>query len=295
MKQALAYHAVTLAMEGAAGLSPADRFALAIRHAVDGHVDHDRYRRAAIARKRGGAGPDSIDRAVADWLATDLNPATRAIGMTSSPANAAWGYNAYNLSARLGVRTSVDPASAAPGELARFARREMRAQGEDPELCAVGTISVLERLLGRVSRNAKAGGPRLSMGIVEVGSLLGVGACASFQAAQALREIGTSDFARVASRLGASGRALRRALSDEGVSLSALAMATRLARATDLLASSLPLAEVAFASGFSDMSHMSRAFRASCGMPPSLLRQVVRGGVAPEPALAVPADWAAAG
>lgn len=40
--------------------------------------------------------------------------------------------------------------------------------------------------------------------------------------------------------------------------------------------------------GFSDLSHMTRAYRTSCGMPPSLVRKVALGDAAPE--LSVPSS-----
>jgi AraC family transcriptional regulator len=38
----------------------------------------------------------------------------------------------------------------------------------------------------------------------------------------------------------------------------------------------LPLSEIALAAGFSDQSHLSRHFRRSTGMPPSLARRLER-------------------
>ena len=98
MGSALAYHAVVHAMEGRAGISPLTRFSLAARHAIDGHLPYARYQLAGIARCREGVSPRSIERAVIDWLETDLNPAVQTVRCLSSSSNAVWGYNAYNAS-----------------------------------------------------------------------------------------------------------------------------------------------------------------------------------------------------
>jgi AraC-like DNA-binding protein len=44
--------------------------------------------------------------------------------------------------------------------------------------------------------------------------------------------------------------------------------------ATDRLWSAASLTEIAFEMGFSDLAHMTRAFRSSCGMAPSQLRRL---------------------
>ena len=279
----VAYHLVVRAMEDRAGIDAGTRFALAIRHAVAGHLPHPRYREAAIARRRSGAGAHSVERSIADWMATDLNPLVRSLGSLRSHANAIWAYNAYNRAASLGVRTSVESASSGGG--ARVARRESRVSLPDPELCAVGTVSALDKVLGIASRNqrrADAAAP----GILAVGRLLGVEASASFHVAEALAAAERTDLDRVAGHLGASRRALQRRLAEEATSFEAIRAAARMTAATDALRSDAPLAEIAWRCGFSDLPHMTRAMKAACGMTPGLLRAILLGGAEPEAALA---------
>ena len=48
----------------------------------------------------------------------------------------------------------------------------------------------------------------------------------------------------------------------------------RLEAARDMMRDpALPLAEIAYATGFADQAHLSRAFRAAHGMPPSAWRR----------------------
>ena len=280
----VAYHLVVRAMEDRAGMDAGTRFALAIRHAVAGHLPHPRYREAAIARRRGGAGAHSVERSIADWMSTDLNPLVRSLGSLRSPANAIWAYNAYNGAASLGVRTSVE--SAGPGgSAARVARRESRVALADPELCAVGTLSALDRVLRIASRN-QARGDATAPGILEVGRMLGVEASASFHVAQAMAGRDRIDLDGVARHLGASRRALQRRLAEEGSGFEAIRAAARMTAATDALRFDIPLAEVAWRCGFSDLPHMTRAMKAACGMTPGLLRAILLGGAEPEAALA---------
>lgn len=77
--------------------------------------------------------------------------------------------------------------------------------------------------------------------------------------------------AEVAARLGVSERRLGRLFSERvGHGFAAAYRDLRLARARGLMRqSSLPLAEIAYASGFSSHSHLSTAYRAAFGLSPS--------------------------
>lgn len=79
----------------------------------------------------------------------------------------------------------------------------------------------------------------------------------------------------LAAELGVTGRHLRRAMVVElGVSPVELAQSRRLALARQLLhEGSLPLAEVAFASGFESVRRFNALFRARHGRPPSEVRR----------------------
>ena len=276
----VAYHLVVRAMEDRAGMDAGTRFALAIRHAVAGHMPHPRYREAAIERRRAGAGAESVERSIADWVSTDLNPLVRSLASLKSPANAIWAYNAYNRHARLGVRTSIE--SAGPdGGAARIARRESRVALADPELCAVGTVSALYKVMGIASRNRSRADPR-APGILDVGRLLGVEAAASFHVVEAIAGGDSPSLDEVARRLGASRRSLQRRLKEESTSFEAIRGAARIVAATDALRGDASLTEVAWSCGFSDLPHLTRAVKASCGMTPGLLRAILRGGAEPE-------------
>lgn len=276
----LAHYLVVRALEERAGVDARTRFALAIRHAVSGHLPHARYRDAAILRRRQGAGEGAVERSIADWMSTDLNPVVRSISSLRSHANALWAYNAYNGSAALGARTSVDFVGHEPSAAVRLARREPLAPGEDPELCAVGTLSALGLALAKVSRNARRIDPR-APGILDVGRLLGVESSAAFQVAEAFANGFGLDLEGAARALGSSRRSLQRRLAEESTSFEAIKGAARIVAATDMLRFEATLAEVAWSCGFSDPPHLTRALKAACGMTPGLLRTMLRGGAEP--------------
>lgn len=79
----------------------------------------------------------------------------------------------------------------------------------------------------------------------------------------------------LAGALGVGARHLRRVMQDElGVGPIELALSRRIALARELLhGTSLPITEVAFASGFSSVRRFNDAYRASQGMTPSEVRR----------------------
>ena len=284
MDEPLAHYVVVRAMEDRAGIDARQRFALAIRHAVVGHLPHPRYREAATRRRRAGAGQESVERSVIDWMSTDLNPVARSIASLRSHANALWAYNAYNLRADLGARTRVAFASAEPSTAIRLAERRPTTDADDPELCATGTMSALARALSLVSRNRRRADAR-APDLLDVGRLLGLQASASFHVAEAIAGCERPDLDGVARHLGASRRSLQRRLAEESTSFEAIRGATRIVAATEALRGDASLRELAWSCGFSDLPHMTRALKLSCGMTPALLRTILRGGAEPEPGL----------
>jgi AraC-like DNA-binding protein len=81
----------------------------------------------------------------------------------------------------------------------------------------------------------------------------------------------------IAAAMKMSGRTLQRRLEDEGVRFSAVLDDVRERIAKKLLGDvSLPLAEVAYRLGFSDLATFSRAFKRWTGVPPGSFRRMPR-------------------
>ncbi len=276
MTQPLAYHVVVRALEAEAGWTPAARFACSVAHTLDGHLPYARYQAVGLARRREGSSEATVERMVHEWLATDVNPATQIIGHLPSAEAAVWALNAYTESARLGVRTrlalTLDEAAAAP----RLAvRRERAAAGDDPELCRAGVLTLMEILIGQSAHTPAQ--PGAARGLSSIARLLGVEHSAAAHAVEVFEHEGHVAVARVAELLGCSQRTLERRLRQEGVTAEALRRATRVIRATGRLRSQESLTDIAADAGYADLAHMSREFRSSCGMSPSLLRRAWRG------------------
>jgi len=81
--------------------------------------------------------------------------------------------------------------------------------------------------------------------------------------------VGRPSLSSVARRLGVGGRALRRQLEEERLSLRAIVASAQRARATELLAEGASVKEVAFELGFSEPSAFSRAYKRWTGRAPS--------------------------
>jgi len=100
------------------------------------------------------------------------------------------------------------------------------------------------------------------------------------------------DVEGLAAALGITSRHLRRAMSAElGVSPQSFALSRRVALARELLlSSSLPVTDIAFASGWKSLRRFNSAFRAHQGVAPSAVRRA-RSGPAGEDAVRLTLDY----
>lgn len=274
MNQSLAYHVVVHSLEGRGGWTPASRFASAVAHVNNGHLPYARHHAAGRARAIEGSTDGQIERAVREFLLVDVTPGVRVILGLSTPAVVVAGFNAYNASAGIAVRTNV--ALRASGESGPVvARREMRVEAEDPHACRVGTLAMFEGLISAVELNARMGIPARRPTLSALADMLGARGSASAEAALIFETEGAMPIAELARRLGCHQRSLERKLRAEGQSADALRQAVRMMRATDRLGSADSLTTIAIEEGFSDLSHMTRSFKTAAGLQPSLLRKLL--------------------
>ena len=101
-------------------------------------------------------------------------------------------------------------------------------------------------------------GPALTTGMPIVGARL---------------EAGAPDLRTLAGALGLAPRTLQRRLQAEGETLAGLVDAVRRARAAELLATAMPLAEVSQRLGYAEPSVFFRAFRRWTGCTPEGYRR----------------------
>lgn len=283
MTNRLAYHVVVHALEARAGWTPARRLASAVAHTLNGHLPYTRYLAAGQTSRRQGAGEASVQRLVEDWLATDVNPVIQLMGQLTLPGNTAWALNAYTHSAQVGVRTTIalhnNAASAPQMEI----KRQLLATERDPALCRTGVVCVMESLVARSMRNALHHPAPTVRPLSALAHALGLGHSATAQLSQVFEAEGGIPIPLAAQHLGCHTRTLERRLRTEGLTAEAVRQTVRLIAATQQLRLPHSLTDIAHSVGFADLSHMTRAFGAACGMAPSLLRQVAHGGLAPEP------------
>ena len=151
----------------------------------------------------------------------------------------------------------------------------MLADGDDPHLCRVGTLIAFDNVVGIVRLNEASGMPAPPSSLLSVAKHLGVEHSTAAEVALVFEAEGHVSIVEVAALLGVHQRTLERRLRSAGLTADALRQAARLMRATNRLASTESLTTIAADEGFADLAHMTRAFRASCGMPPSLMRKLL--------------------
>ncbi|MDN2703137.1 helix-turn-helix domain-containing protein [Janthinobacterium sp. SUN100] len=275
MSNSLAYHVVVHALEGRAGWTPMARFASAVSHVIQGHLPYQRYHAAGVARSPKGSAPGVIERLVNDFLATDINPSYLLLSSFRREADVFVAFNAYNQSANLGVQTSLGGQGA--GNVARGAARASRVAASDPDSCRHGTLAIIDTMLATTRANAAApdGAPKRSLGALAL--LLGIESSTAAEVAFVFENEGHFPIGQLAGRLGCHQRTLERRLREVGMTAEALRQAARLVRAAHRLPSADSLTMIAADEGFSDLAHMTRAFQAAAGMPPSLIRKLGKG------------------
>lgn len=169
----LAYHVVVHALEGRAGWTPMSRFAATVAHIIDGHLPYQRYNAAGRARAAERVTEGQIESSVREFLLTDLAPGVGTINRLMTPAVVVAGFNAYNASAGIAVRTSVSMPSEGERAPVLVAQRRILVQAADPGPCRAGTLAMFDGLLSFVGRNAKlTEPPRADLGTIA--ELLGV-------------------------------------------------------------------------------------------------------------------------
>jgi len=275
LKEPLAYYVVVHALEAEAGWNADRRFAAAVSHAVDGHLAYPRYHAAGRARAREGIGEEGVQRLVRDFLETDLNPAIAFLANLNRAESALRGYNLYNATANLAVRTSVDIKDQGQRGVRRLAaERDLRTRADDPSPCRTATLTVAASVIEHV----QSGGTCLSrpLSVSHLAEILGRGYGIGADVARAIEDDWLAPLSLLPRKLGCHKRTLERSLRDVGLTAQALRRADRMMRATAGLFSGHTLTSIAADCGFSDAAHMSRSFRASCGLTPTMLVEIAR-------------------
>lgn len=289
-------------MASTAGVSATQRFAMAVRSAINGHISQEHAYLVAEQRKCREKCPASLSQSVIDWLGTDINPAVQTIRCLTNSGNALFAYKTYRnsdvlsgeFSSSIGryIDSSVQSApyhhsSASPIRLESEAPQndlvaDLVANQAEPALLRLSTFAVLETLMNNVEKSAVADAAITPLRLSDIAIYLGVESSASAEVAVVLECENPLTISDLAKRLGCGKRTLERYLKAEGTTPELLRSSTRITKAMEAFRTDESLTNIALDVGFSDLAHMSRAFKASCGMSPSVVRQCYRGGVVPE-------------
>jgi AraC-like DNA-binding protein len=151
----------------------------------------------------------------------------------------------------------------------------MLTADDDPAPCRTATLCVLRSVLAHVD----CGGARLHRpkSLSELADFLGLGLGVAADVACAIEDDWLAPLSGLSRKLGCQKRTLERQLSRAGLTAQAMRQAIRMIRATTGFFSGDSATAIAFDSGFADAAHMSRAFRAACGMAPTMLMKIARG------------------
>ncbi len=264
------------ALEARSGWTARSRFASVVRHAIIGHVPYARYRQAGLVRKRENARAGEVEKLVFDWLATDLNPAVQLIQNLKNVTSVIEAFNAYNSSVQLGVRTNASlDHQIGQTDLVIKVSREKLSTDSDPEACKIGTIIVLNALAKGIKTSQSTALPTERAGLFSVAHSLGLAWTPVGESCEVLEREGNISISDLARRLGCHQRTLERRFRESGLTPELLRQASRLIQANARLGSCESLTNIAMEVGFSDLSHMTRAFKNSCGMTPSLCRSLI--------------------
>ena len=270
----MSYYVVVHAIEARAGINSIERLWMAVRHSLDGHLPYTRCHQAGLQRDRAESSVSIIERSVAEWLATDINPLVQGARLGSSLATVIVGYNAYNARACMAVKTHVK-AENGGAETRYIARRALIGTDLDPESCKVGALTVFETLTRDTERRLRAGVVDGSLTISMVAQRLGVEWTASAEAAAVFERLGHISIPELARELGCGQRTLERQIKEEGGNAESIRSSARMVTATRMLSTNVSLTEVALSAGFSDSAHMSRSVKVASGLTPSALRKII--------------------
>lgn len=259
-----AYHTVVNAMHNCSRNSGADRFVIAIKSAINGHVPYSAYRQAANDRHQEGWTEIHVANAVSDWLLTDINPAIQLLRTATTKEQVIEFFNFYNQYAPLAVRTEVKNG---------MSNRKLVNIGHDDVLCAAGTLTVAQEMQKNALKKTSASQILTSR---HVANYLGVENMASAEIMLILGTEGDQDLSTLSSLMGNSNRTLQRQLAQEGLTLKELRMASRQLSAFNLLRDgTMSASDIAIQAGYSDQAHMIRGFKQACGLTPGQISQIL--------------------
>ena len=274
------YQTLTRCLESVvlAPLEPREVFSYALGHSLKGIADINRHHYAGKLVGAKHLSESVMVEIAADQLRIDMNPFMQCMLRARTLPNALRLHQGLN--EHLAVNTKVGFSN--DGSLTIVSRTELPS-GEDPVACRDAHLVGMDVILSNIDMiNASAAGTekyrRLALvkppdRFSKLAQMLGLSSGAAIDVALAFESEPSLRVDALARQLGCNHRSLQREFKTYGITAEMIKRATMLSRATQLLPSALTLTEIAYEAGYSDHAHMTRAFVASCSLPPSILRQ----------------------
>jgi AraC-like DNA-binding protein len=257
------YHTVVHALESKTGLSGHDRFALAIRHAINGNLPHQRFVDAGL--RSPAVKPDSLEARLKDWFATDLCPQVQLIRLMDKESSFVSLYNDYNQAMGTHALATL------PGEKSRTGAPVMRrpeiGRNADPKSCWDAKQAAFDLMLSGVRHRSKQKKPRLHvLRVSELVRHLGLEKELTAEVAAFFENNPNASVSELARALNVHVRALERQLKTLGTTADSIRRASSLVKSIELLPTGKTLTEIASESGYSDQAHLAKAMRLAFGL-----------------------------
>lgn len=285
--------AIVLAVESDAGWTAKSRFSVAVLSAIEGELPFHRYLKAGRRAAARGVAAGVIERSAQEWARTTFHPIWGyMLGMDNprSVVDCMAAYNSRDLGRQV-ERERGSPiavyadgedrcwddipywglSSGKQGDFRLYATRVSANGLDDPRGCQIAALGAIQYAVEQAQLRAEGirSAPRtLSSAAVD----LGAERSAAAEAVWLFEREGSMPIESLAKRLGCRKRTLERELQAVGLTAGKLRLASMVIGATSQLHSGASLTQIAADQGFSDLSHMTRAFKTSCGMSPSALR-----------------------
>ena len=286
-----AYHTLSRTLETfAQGPLPAQQMlSTAVGHVLNGFVPTDRFHDAGRLAGAKRYSESAMAKIATDELSVDLNPLLKCLVHATTRHNALLVHRSLNQYADLPIRTEVGFDSR--GTLT-FKSRTESSSGEDPTACRDTHLMGMDIILSSIAgpgpqtiadnKISAWGGRRLRPPecVSGLAALLGLGSSVASDAALAFEADTAIKVQDIARHLGCHSRTLQREFKASGLTAETLKRACMLSRATALLSTTMTLTDIAHEAGYADHAHMTRAFVASCALPPSILRQAFTSPIA---------------
>lgn len=279
------YHIAPRALNLDREFAPPFLFADSVRHVLNGHVAADQYYVVSTTSSVREMSESTLECRMRQLFSLDLNPLIAMTRQLDSELSFFKAWNTWQKYTLLPVSTIVRGQSPDKFEI----KREKISYQFDPPAARDAALCAFD-ILSRDARGRRAkptGTPvRQALRLSDVAAALCIRDAAVLEAVLCLEEVRGLKVEELCRHVGCHTRTLERHLKAAGLTAVDLKMACALIGATNMLWGTSSLAEVAHENGFSDQSHMARAFRRACFLPPSVLRSLAvkteeKGGESP--------------